>query len=185
MSREKPKWPGPSHEQGDLQNFLFDLSNSVECPWSEEDRANLGPEMVEFCAVMIADGEICNGGFTQFLLNRSGELAEEAMQGFRRFGMNEFAELCDAAYNLLGQRPVPRGQEERQRLLYSKFGAPPDPDNMDDLDDFFERAEASMGSIDEQYYNFCDIEKTFDHRGFVEPICGYIDKNWEIFFSAP
>lgn len=48
-------------------------------------------------AVWWCDSEICNGGFHQFFSNSTGVLAPEALKGFRAIGLQECAELVEAA----------------------------------------------------------------------------------------
>ena len=180
MIQAKPNWSGPIDKHGDLESFLWDQCNSFEWPWNDPDasaklRAELDPERIELLAVMFADAEICNGGFTQYFLNSSGELAEEALHGFRRFGMSEFAELFDAAYNALGQRPMPADRDVREKLLFSKFGVPRD------LEELFQLAEPTMGPFDEKYFKLAAWDDARD--GFLQAICRYIDLNRSVFFS--
>ena len=183
MTYKKPAWPGPSSEQPDLSDFLYDLGSSVShiWPWGDPDasqrlQAELAPEMMELFAVWIADGEIYNGGFTQFFSNSFGELAEEAVQGFRRFGMNDFAEVFESACNLPGQRPIPKDRAERQQLLYAKFGTPSDGANI------FQLAESQMGTFDTRYYDLLSADDD-DRGGFLRPVCGYIDRHPDVFFQ--
>jgi Domain of unknown function (DUF4375) len=67
-------------------------------------------------AIRWCDYEVCNGGFRQFLSNSTGVLAPEAADGFRAVGLDEFAELVDAAIGFF-QKPFPRDRAARQEAL--------------------------------------------------------------------
>lgn len=86
----------------------------------EADQAfakKLTKEQLLLWAVCNVDGQICNGGFSQALFNSYGQLAEEAIPGLRLFGLDEFADLVDQAWNEFGIRPIPRDREVRIERL--------------------------------------------------------------------
>ena len=65
---------------------------------------------------------IFGGGFDSGLDNLSGEFAEEAVIGLRRFGFTRHAEIMDQAWDAYGIRPIPRKCEERRNhFIRMKF----------------------------------------------------------------
>jgi hypothetical protein len=85
-------------------------------------------------------GEVSNGGFDQFFLNSTGLLAPDAVEGFRRIGMPEAADLVTRARAIFAERPPPANAadpafdeyenaiafdiyHERQRPLEDRFFA--------------------------------------------------------------
>ncbi|WP_028451700.1 DMP19 family protein [Chitinilyticum aquatile] len=117
-------WPGPlALWQGEIDAYVFralEPGMQAGC-WDAPDAADsqyqrLPAELRWLGALVTLDAQVCNGGFDQFFENSYGALAEEALVGFRAFGLHEFAELCEAVCACL-PRPVPRNQDERLALL--------------------------------------------------------------------
>lgn len=50
-------------------------------------------------ATQLVEDEVNNGGFNQYFFNRSGQWAEEAIDGFRLIGRNDRAAVVQAAIN--------------------------------------------------------------------------------------
>ena len=67
-------------------------------------------------AAHFCQSEVCNGGFHQFFWNSTGVLAPEAIEGFRRIGQHEVAEVVETAMGLLGASYL-RDRAERQERL--------------------------------------------------------------------
>lgn len=75
------------------------------------------PVQMALWAIANADGQICNGGFSQFFYNSYGELAHEALGGFEMLGLTKFADILREAYAVFPGRRIPKGREERVAIL--------------------------------------------------------------------
>ena len=94
-------------------------------------------------AAHFAQSEICNGGFRQFFYNSTGVLGPEALDGFRRIGMEETADTVAKAMECLGQ-PYPRDREERKEKLSTL-----NVDDLNQLDDkFFDLIDTENGGFE-------------------------------------
>lgn len=93
-------------------------------------------------AVRWCDYEVCNGGFHQFFHNSTGVLAPEALEGFRTIGLNECADLLEAAMSKFGKL-YPRDRAARQtslRLLQRPGKQREESDPFYDLDERYHAA---------------------------------------------
>ena len=88
-------------------------------------------------------GEVCNGGFDQFFMNPTGDIAAEALSGFRRIGATGGSELMVEVFRAFPGGPPPRDQEWRIAAL--------DALNDDARDDLFEE-------FDDRFYTLMDSE---------------------------
>lgn len=88
-------------------------------------------------AVHFCQSEVRNGGFAQFFSNPTGVLVPEAVQGFRRLGMQDAAELLEKAMGYFGLA-YPRERAVREALLGLR-SADHDGDDgpFEELDDAF------------------------------------------------
>jgi len=50
-------------------------------------------------------GEVCNGGFDQFFMNPTGDIAAEALSGFRRIGANGWKRADGRGVSRISRRP--------------------------------------------------------------------------------
>lgn len=64
--------------------------------------------------------EVFNGGHDQFFGNSTGIVWEDAMNGFRLFGMNEYADNFQELLDFLGN-DIPFDRDERNDLLADKM----------------------------------------------------------------
>ena len=60
--------------------------------------------------------EVCNGGHYQFLYNPTGIVWEDAIKGFKHFGMNEYADNFQKVVDYCGGT-ISFGREERYHML--------------------------------------------------------------------
>jgi hypothetical protein len=79
--------------------------------------AALTPPQLHFLAIQWLDWEVCNGGFTQFYFNSSGELARSAEQAARVVGCDEVAEIVREANALFGPGGPAADRSERADQL--------------------------------------------------------------------
>ena len=112
--------PLDSQWDGRLYEFVDYVVEKVEEAWEWDNptvashlTATLTPSQLALWAVLNANGQICNGGFSQFFFNSYGELAEEALQGFRLLRMEAYAEILEQAYAMFQYRPIPKDREQR------------------------------------------------------------------------
>ncbi len=64
----------------------------------------------------ILEGEVNNGGFSQFFFNSSGDFSNELVDAFTKIGALKTAEICKGALTLFPDN-VPTDRSERQDLL--------------------------------------------------------------------
>jgi Domain of unknown function (DUF4375) len=69
--------------------------------------------------LMVADGEVNNGGFAQFLTNSSGRLIKPAIGGAQLVGAERHATLLREAAYLFPGAEVPMDDDERNELWNS------------------------------------------------------------------
>ena len=87
-------------------------------PWNDLEAAKslvskITEEQLMLFAVHHVMTSISGGGFDSGLDHLSGELAEEAIIGLRRFGLVQLANIMDEAWDAYGIRPIPRKSEDR------------------------------------------------------------------------
>ena len=90
--------------------------------------------------------EVYNGGFHQYFHNGTGLTAPEAVESFRRLGLNDVADLVQEAMLVFGSE-FPRHRERRQAFLDSIVG-----DEPSEWNPFF--------LIDERFYDIIRIPDT-------------------------
>ncbi len=123
--------------------------------------------------------EIMNGGIAQFLLNGSGDLAEEAVAGFQNFGLPEIGELLAQAFQSLGPDPVPPEADDRRRWLAESIGEAP---NFQVLG---RRLAEKMKPFDFRYYRMKEtIDAERGGQGFLWRICAVIEAHRDMFLPA-
>ncbi len=130
MTPLSPQWGG------NLYDFVGYAVDKIQEAWrwdepeeAERLTAAITPSQLALWAVLNADGQVCNGGFSQFFYNSYGELAEEALQGFRLLGMPEYAAIFEQAYDAFGTRPIPKDREQRITMLDAMAEDEPDEDD--------------------------------------------------------
>lgn len=109
---------------GELYLFVHYAFERIEDSWKWDNPAEarkiqnaLTREQLALWAVANADGQVSNGGFSQLFFNSYGELAEEALTGFKMFGMQECADIFAAAYAEFPERPIPKDRKQRNTIL--------------------------------------------------------------------
>ncbi|MDD2361690.1 MAG: DMP19 family protein [Oscillospiraceae bacterium] len=70
--------------------------------------------------VIQLEGEVNNGGFSQFLYNSSGDFANETPAALLKIGAEKTAEICDRVLAAFGGL-VSRNREERETFLDNAF----------------------------------------------------------------
>lgn len=70
--------------------------------------------------ILQLEGEVNNGGFSQFFYSGSGDFANETPAALREIGANRMAEICAKALAALGGT-VPKNRDEREIFLDNTF----------------------------------------------------------------
>ena len=87
--------------------------------------------------------EVSNGGFDQYFTNPTGDLADEALAGFKRIGAQRTAQLLEQVLAAFPGGAPPRDADTRLEML--------DAMNDEDRDGLFEQ-------FDQQFYDLLDAE---------------------------
>jgi hypothetical protein len=171
---DKAEAPGPLGESTDLYDYF-------ESAVFFEGRSGQGAEAGEqLFAVWQADMEIMNGGIAQFLLNGSGDVAEDAVAGFQTFGLPEVGEVLEQAFLSLGPDEVPQDAGERRRWIAGAVGGASDFRALRDT--LAER----MRSFDSRYYRLKEaIDAERGGRGFLWRICAVVEAHRDDMFPSP
>ena len=88
----------------------------------------------------ILEGEVNNGGFSQFFSNSSGDLSNEIVDAFQAIGALRTAEICKEALSIFPDE-IPIDRMQREDLLSSL--------NWDTIDDILE-------TCDRAFYDYED-----------------------------
>lgn len=166
--------------------------------WDAPDKAQslaarLTQEQICLWAILNADGQVCNGGFSQFFYNSYGELAEEALSGFKLFGMNEYADIFDAAYAVFSGRPIPKNRAQRIAMLNDMIDdeadepiteGPDVPIMLQQYGAIATSTAAHWEALESQYYELSrrkGIGRGY-HGAFYKPLTDFIQTHPERFF---
>ena len=109
----------------------------------EEQLAALTPGQRALLAAHWTVAEVCNGGFDQYFINSTGDLAFEARAGFERIEAIKTAQLLDRVFKAFPGGSVPRNRDDRIELLEGV--------DDDERDQLFE-------SLDQEFYSLMDSE---------------------------
>lgn len=151
---------GSKDESCDEESYVFDALGSIASGWEFEEpewrRVNqprLNEDQIGVFAIWTVTGQIENGGIAQVFYNGSGELAEDAVHGARRFGLNQLADILEEAYDRFA-RPVPIDREERWRLLEKMAGMQPhDSEDMEAVSKIFTKCSEVFDDLDDRYFD--------------------------------
>jgi hypothetical protein len=87
--------------------------------------------------------EVSNGGFDQFFVNPTGDLADEARKGFQRIGAERAAQLLDRVLATFPGGSPPRNRDARIEVLEAM-----DEDEREEL----------FKAFDQEFYDLLDAE---------------------------
>lgn len=164
---EQNAWPGPcfldgggKNETCDEEKYLYAAIGSIasgwkfdEPEWRHVNQPRLNEDQIGVFAIWNVTGQIENGGITQVFYNSYGELAEEALQGARRFGLSQLADILEEAYDRFA-RPVPIDREDRWRLLEKMARMQPhDSENMEAVSEIFTKCASVFDDLDDRYFD--------------------------------
>ena len=180
---------------GDLYNFVGYPVERIGEQWSwdgegkdHEIRAAITPELMALWAILNADGQVCNGGFSQFFYNSYGELAEEALEGFKLFGMDEYAAIFEEAYAAFSVRPIPKDRGERIAILdflSDEETADEATNSIEHYSKLAQGTEELWDDLETRYYSLIHqkgVEGGYN-AAFYRPLADFIDANPEKFFQ--
>jgi HEAT repeat protein len=109
----------------------------------ERGYAGLTTPQQQYFAVLIYNGEVNNGGHSQFFVNSSGYYWKEALSGLRAIGAPERAQILEEAVRLFGVAGPAREDDTRHSQL-AQFS--PEQDKV--LDDLDQRYYACTENVD-------------------------------------
>ena len=104
-------------------NGLIALANLEGCDQRAWDSLKahgfsaLNPQQQHFVAVLIFDGEVNNGGLSQYFFNSSGDYWQEALAGLKTMGSSERLAVLSEAVAKFGKDGPARDRERRQEQL--------------------------------------------------------------------
>ena len=102
-----------------------------------------------YLAVQMLDGEVNNGGFSQYFFNSSSRYWRDAQVGLDMMGFKERAELLRDATSRFGPAGPAEDRDERQQQLARL--ARKNEDEFDDLDDRYYKCEESVDLLSCDY----------------------------------
>ena len=165
--------PGPLSGNTDLYDYFETAAFFENRP---EQAAELGEQLF---AVWQADMELMNGGIAQLLLNGSGDLAEEAVTGFKTFGLPEIGALLAEAFEAIHPDAVPQDTEERRRWISEALGGAAD------FRELMSMLNEHMRGYNSRFYRLRQaIDAEHDGQGYLWRICSAIEKRRELLFSS-
>jgi hypothetical protein len=105
----------------------------------------IGPAARIVYLVAMFDGEVVNGGFSQFFENSSGEHAAETLNALKGIGAVRSADLLQRAMAAaFSSAPIPEDQRRRHEQLRAFLAR--QPDFFDILDEVYYRGVDALGS---------------------------------------
>ena len=149
VNDSKELWDTDFDDIWEIENeidFLIAMNGWLckKCNYGEDIEKLSHAERV-FYVVFQLEGEVNNGGFSQYLYNSSGNFANEVAEALREIGANKTADICDQALTALDGE-IPEDWELRQEKLESMITDEVDqilsecdnefysyPDNLDEL----------------------------------------------------
>ncbi|MGV3683411.1 MAG: DMP19 family protein [Acidovorax sp.] len=150
-----------------------------------ELRARMAPAQMALWAIANADGQICNGGFSQFFYNSYGELAHEALAGFELLGLVQFADILRDAYAVFPGQRIPKDRDERVAILeaLTPDDASASPrlqaasNRLEHASAIFKGTEDLWDELETRYYALIhqDIGVRGYNAAFYKPLCECIE----------
>jgi hypothetical protein len=127
----------------------------------------LGPSARTLYDICRFQGEVMNGGFSQFLSNTSGDRAHESLAALRRIGAPLCVALLEKALTLFPGGIAPVDRQRRCELLFAFEER--EPQFLEALDRlFYERVDA-LGSVPEEDLTALQLAFMRSHR--AERVC--------------
>lgn len=101
----------------DKSNFVIAMNGFVsrKCNYGESLDALTSAEKI-FYLSQAFEGEINDGGLSQFILNSGGIYADETLDALKTIGANQIASAYSSILKLFNE-PLPKNADEREELL--------------------------------------------------------------------
>lgn len=103
----------------DKNAFLIALSESKRTQLGRVDFAEQAEQQKVFSAIWGLEGQVNNGGFSQYFSSSDGEAAEFAPSALRTIGARACADLVERALRTVSASPLPTPQSARERVVDS------------------------------------------------------------------
>jgi Domain of unknown function (DUF4375) len=100
----------------DKNSYLINLSESENAEFGKIDFQNQSTEQKVFSAIWGLEGQVNNGGFSQYFSSWDGDTANFSPVALRKIGANNCANIVERALKLVSQSELPNDQDERSRL---------------------------------------------------------------------
>jgi hypothetical protein len=138
----------------------------------EDDPRRARPERLEPSARTLYDicwfqGEVINGGFSQFFANTSGDRAHESLTALRRIGAPLSVDLLEKAMTLFPGGIAPVEQQRRCELLFAFEER--EPEFLEELDRLFYERVDGLGAVPEEDLTALQLAFLRSHR--AERVC--------------
>lgn len=126
----------------DKNNLVLALYGylSNKCSYGEKIQ-ELSNEEATIYLCQVFEGEINNGGFSQFFYNLSGDFSIETLQALKTIGANNTALIYKMALSIFPKSNAPKDRDEREKLL-------------DSLND--EKTDKILNDADNDFYKYED-----------------------------
>jgi hypothetical protein len=130
-------------------------------------RERLGPAARTLFDVGWFQGEVINGGFSQFFSNSAGDRAHESLAALRRVGASLCVELLERALTLFPGGVAPVDRQRRCELLFAFEER--DPRFLEKLSQAFFRRVDAIGSVPEE--DLTALQLVFMRANRAERVC--------------
>jgi hypothetical protein len=114
----------------------------------------------------IFEGEVINGGISQFFSNSSGNYAHEALESLRRIGASLSAGLLEKSLRLFPNGVAPADRQERCELLFAFEDR--EPQFLEELNHVFYEQVDALGSGRRE--NLTELQLAFMQSNPMEPV---------------
>jgi hypothetical protein len=124
-------------------DILIDLSESKKTKYGKEDFALQSPPQKVFSAISRLEGEVNNGGFSQYFANDAGESTSFVVEALETLVAPKMANIC-------------------KRAIAAAFreGLPTDPEAVQSIaDNFSDETLAALNALDTEFFG-CPEELT-------------------------
>lgn len=120
--------------------ILISLSESGATKFGKEDIAEQSFPQKIFSAIWEVQGEVLNGGFSQYFCNFSAEPASFVVEAFQTIGAHNTANVCNRAINAAFPDGLPVTVEEIQS----------------NAEHFPKEVLAKLDALDQEFYSYPD-----------------------------
>jgi len=104
-------------DEVETDNFVVDMFGSIckKCDYGDSiDKLNEHERVIFITQIL--EGEVNNGGFSQFFYNSSGDFSNEIVDAFTKIGATKTVKICRKALSVF-RGEIPSDREKREELL--------------------------------------------------------------------